>query len=113
MRSDGVGQALAEGLAIGKAGEGVVLLEIADLRLGLTALSAPHPGEGGGHGDAGAEQEQCDGGDQAEIAGQHVRLVALVEIDDERAARLSVQGEGERESGKVGRGGARLNPDRA
>ncbi len=97
-----VGEAVVEGLAIGEAGEGVVLFEIAHLRLGLAALAAPHPGEGGGYGDADAEQEQRDGGDQAEIAREHVGLVALVEIDDERAARLAVQREREREHGKIG-----------
>ena len=104
MRVDGVGQALAERLAVGKAGEGVVLLEIADLLFGLAPLLPAHPGKRGGHGDAGAKQEQGDGGDQAEIAGQHFRLVALVEIDHERAARTSVQGERERERGEVRRG---------
>ena len=100
----GVGEAFAEGFAIGKAGEGVVLLEIADLRLGSAVLTLPHPSKGGGHGDAGADQEQRDGADQSEIAGKHTRLVALVEIDDERTARLSVQCEWKRESGKVGGG---------
>ncbi len=97
----GVGEAFAEGFAIGKAGEGVMLLEIADLRLGLSRSRLPHPGEDGGHGDAGAEQDKRDGGDQAEIAGQRARLVALVEINDERAARLSVQREGKGESRKM------------
>ncbi len=59
MRVDRVGEAVAESLAIGEAGEGVVLLEIAELLLGLSPLASAHPGEGGGHGDAGAEQEQA------------------------------------------------------
>ena len=88
----GVGEALVERLAIGEAGQGVVLLEIANLRFGLAALASPHPREGGGHGNAGAEQEKRDAGDQAEIARQHLGLVALVEIDYQRAARLAVQG---------------------
>ena len=55
----GVGEAVVERLAIGEAGQGVVLLEIANLRFGLAALASPHPREGGGHGNAGAEQEQA------------------------------------------------------
>ncbi len=108
----GVGEAVVERLAIGEAGQGVVLLEIANLRFGLAALASPHPGEGGGHGNAGAEQEQRDAGDQAEIARQHLRLVALVEIDDQRAAWLAVQGEGEGERGEVGGNGTDLKFDR-
>ena len=91
---DGLGQALAERLAVGKAGEGVMLLEIADLLFSPAPLAPAHPDKRGGHGDAGAKQEQGDGGDQPEIAGKHLRLVCLVEIDHERAARISVQGEG-------------------
>ena len=60
MRVDGLGETVDEGLAIGEAGEGVVLLEIADLLLGLSPLASAHPGEGGGHGDAGAEQGERD-----------------------------------------------------
>ena len=94
---DGGGHALAESLAVGKPGEGVVLLKIAELCLGLAALPASHPGEGGGYGDAGAEQGKRDADDQAEIVGKRSRLIALVEIDDERAARLAAQVQRKRE----------------
>ncbi len=110
---DGRGQALAERLAIGKAGEGVVLLEIADLLFGLAPFPSAHPGKRGRHGDAGAKQEQGDGGDQSEIAGQHVGLVALVEIDHQRAVRTAVQGEGEGERGEMRLGSCRRSSDRA
>jgi hypothetical protein len=43
----GFGQAVAEGLAIGEAGQGVVLFEVAELRHGLATHAAPHPAEGG------------------------------------------------------------------
>ena len=49
------------------------------------------------------EQEQGDGDDQAEIVGKHVRLVALVEIDDQRPTRLAAEPEGERKHGKMRR----------
>jgi hypothetical protein len=88
---DRLGQATDEGLAVGKPGEGVMLLEIADLCLGLPPLAPAHPGEGGGQGDAGAEQSQRDADHPGEIIGEHGRLIALVEIDDEGSARLAIQ----------------------
>jgi hypothetical protein len=83
-----------------------VIFEIADLRLGLAAFPAPRPGEGRRGGDADAEQEQRDSGDQAEIVGKGGGLVTLVEIDDERAALLTVERERNPEAGEMGRAGS-------
>ena len=54
----GVVQALDECAAIGEPGERIVALEIAHLLLGLPALLAAHPGEGGGGSDANPEQSR-------------------------------------------------------
>jgi hypothetical protein len=100
----GLGEGLAEGLAIGEAGEIIVPLEIVQLLLGLAALTLPHPSEGAGQGDTGAEQEQGNGRHQIEIAGEHRGLFALVERDDERAAWRAVECKRKRQGGEV-RGG--------
>ncbi len=84
-----VGQTLAERVAVGETGEGVVIFQIVHLRLRLAALSAAHPGKADRRGDASDEQQQGDGGDQAEIVGEHARLFALVEIDDKRPTQLA------------------------
>ena len=102
----GVGQPLAGCPAVGKPGEGIVIFQVADLRLGLAALLASHPGEGSRGGDADAEQEQRDGGDQAKIVGKDGGLFALVEVDDDGAARLAVGGERNSEGGEMGRAGS-------
>jgi hypothetical protein len=99
----GLGQAVAEGLAIGEAGQRIVLLEIAELRLGLAALAPPHPAKRGEHGDARSEKQQRDGRGPAEIAGENLRLVALIEIDNERAPRIAVERKRESEGGKIRR----------
>ncbi len=65
---DRLGEVCAKGIAIGKAGESVVLFEIAELRFGLAPLPAPHPGKGGWDGETGTEQEQHDCGHPPEIA---------------------------------------------
>ena len=91
--ADRGGEAIDESLAVGEAGEGVVLLEVAELLLGFSPLASAHPGERGGDGDAGAEQGKRDGSHPIEIIGEHGGLIALVEIDDERAARFAVHRE--------------------
>ena len=106
--ADRVGEAIDESLAIGEAGEGVVLLEVADLLLGFSPLASAHPGERGGHGDAGAKQGKRDADHPIEIIGEHGGLIALVEIDDERAARFAVHRERQRERCKIGRRSAVL-----
>ena len=98
----GVGEIFAKGLAVGKSGESVVLLDIAELFLSLAALSFAHPGESTRHGNAGAQQKQRDAGEQAEISRQHGRLIALVEIDHKRATRLSIQRKRKADRGEVG-----------
>ena len=74
-----------------QAGKRVVVLEIVDLLLGAAALLGAHPGDGDRRRDADAEQEEHDAGDQAEIVRKCARLVALVEIDDERATLAGVE----------------------
>ena len=54
-------------------------------------MAAARPGKRDRRGDPRAEQQQGHAGDEAEIAGERVRLFALVEIDDERAVRLAAQ----------------------
>src|SRR4029453_1207278 len=76
----GLGQAVAEGLASGEAGQRVVLFEIAELRGGLAVLAARHPAEGGEDAKSSSEKQQHDGRDPPEIACENFRLVALIEI---------------------------------
>ncbi len=91
----GVAKGVGEGAAIGQTGQRIVTLEIAHLLLSLPPLAPAHPGEGNGRRDAEAEQRQRHQGDEAEIAGEHARLIALVEIDDQRAARIRVEIDGQ------------------
>ena len=106
--ADRGGEAIDESLAIGEAGEGVVLLEVAELLLGFSPLASAHPGERGGDGDAGTKQGKRDANHPIEIIGEHGGLIALVEIDDERAARFAVHRERQCEGCEIGRLGAVL-----
>ncbi len=106
--ADRLGETVDEDLAIGEAGEGVVLLEVADLLLSFSPLASAHPGECGGHGDAGAKQGERDADHPSEIIGEHGGLIALVEIDDECASWVAVHRERQCEGCKIGRRSAVL-----
>ena len=84
-----------ERIAIGEAGERVVIFEIAQALFGAPLLAAPRPGKRDRHRHAGAEQEHGDGGDQAEIARQHFGPLALIEIDEQRAILMAAQANSE------------------
>ena len=101
-----------EGVAIGEAGERIVILEIAQALFGAPLLAAPRPGERDRRRDAGAEQEHGDGGDQAEIAGQHLGLLALIEIDEQRPVQMAAHANRNGEHCKVRDGGAGAVVDR-
>src|SRR4029079_359110 len=72
-----------ERIAIREAGERVVILKIAQALLRTPLFAASRPGKRDRRRYAGAEQEYGDGGDQAEIAGQHFGLLTLIEIDEQ------------------------------
>ena len=103
---------IVERIAIGEAGERIVIFEIAQTLLGVPLLAAPRPGKRDRRRHAGAEQEHGDGGDQAEIAGQHLGLLALVEINEQRPIRMAAQANRNGEHGEMRDGGAGAVVDR-
>ena len=101
-----------ERIAIREAGERVVILKIAQALLRTPLFAASRPGKRDRRRYAGAEQEHGDGGDQAEIAGQHFGLLTLIEIDEQRPVKMAAHANRNGEHCKVRDGGAGAVVDR-
>ena len=98
--------------AIREAGERVVIFGITQAFFGAPLLAAPRPGKRDRRRYAGAEQEHGDGGDQAEIAGQHFGLLTLIEIDEQRPVKMAAHANRNGEHCKVRDGSAGAVVDR-
>jgi len=98
--------------AIREAGERVVILKIAQALLRTPLFAASRPGKRDRRRYAGAEQKHGDGRDQAEIAGQHLGLLALIEIDEQRPVQMAAHANRNGEHCKVRDGSAGAVVDR-
>ena len=98
---DGLTKRLGERAAVGEARQGIVTLQIAYLLFRLAPLLAAHPCEGNGRGDADAEQDERHQRDKAEIAAEDVRLIALIEIDDQRSTCIVAEPERNADDGEM------------